>query len=162
MGVALALLVCGVVLLAGSAAANTRSVADAKRETAPLRKNGRLDITKAIAGHKAGMLAHTVVVRKRVDPSRGRERPVIAINTRGGSRSDPEYQVFGGAVFKIPRKGDPKNVGDAELDSRGRRWIYVIDPALLGDPKRYGWAAITTKGNAFDVAPARRYAQHSA
>ena len=150
-------------VLASPAPANTKSVRDAKRESGPLRKHGRLDIVKATAGHdRAGRLVHSVVVRKRVDPDRGRERPVIAINTRGGRRSDPEYQVFGDAVFKRPKKGDPRRIGEADLGSRGRRWTYRLDPAVIGGLGRYGWAAITTKGNAFDIAPARRYARHRA
>lgn len=149
--------------LAPAAPANTKSVRDAKRESGPLRKNGRLDIVKAAAGHdRAGRLVHTVVVRKQVDPDRGRERPVIAINTRGGRRSDPEYQVFGDVVYKRPRKGDPRRIGAADLGSRGRRWTYRFDPAVIPGLGRYGWAAITTKGSAFDIAPARRYARHRA
>ena len=33
---------------------------------------------------------------------------MIALNTSGGRRSDPEYQIFGGAIFKLPVKGDPE------------------------------------------------------
>lgn len=149
------------VLLTSPSAANSRAAGDAKRETAPLRKNGRLDITRALARHRKGLLAHTVVVRRRVAPERGKERPVIALNTRGGRRSDPEFQVYGRAVFDVRGSGDPTAIADAELRSRGRRWTYLFDPAgIPGLEGRYGWAAITTKGSAFDVAPGRRYALH--
>lgn len=147
--------------LTSVSAANSRAVSDGKRETAPLRKNGRLDITRALAGHRNGLLTHTVVVRRRVAPERGKERPVIALNTRGRRRSDPEFQVYGRAVFDVRGSGDPQAIADAELRSRGRRWIYLFDPAgIPGLERRYGWAAITTKGSAFDVAPSRRYALH--
>lgn len=155
-----ALALSGVIALAAGAEANSKAVRDAKGESAPLRKNGRLDIIRAAAGHADGLLTHTVTVRKRINPDRGRERPILALNTRGGGRSDPEYQIFGSTIFRTRAKGDPKAVGEATLSSRGRSWTYSFDPAQIPGLRRYGWAAITTKGNAFDVAPARRYADH--
>lgn len=145
---------------AAPALANTTTVRDDTRESKQLKRKGRLDIKKAQAGHKGELLKHTVVMRKRVDADRGKERPLIAINTRGGRTTDPEYLVFGKAIFRQKKKGDPVEIGDAALKARGKRWIYTFDPAVIPGLKRYGWAAISTKGKAFDIAPSNRYQLH--
>lgn len=150
-------------LLAAPADASRQVVRDELRETKALKRNGRIDIRKATARHRGELLEHSVVMRKRIAPKRGRERPLIAINTRGGGRSDAEYLVFGGAIFKNRPKGEPKRIGDAELEAGRRKWTYRFDPAeIKGGLGRYGWAAVVTKGNAFDLAPPRRYKRHRA
>jgi hypothetical protein len=150
-------------LLATPASAGRQVVRDELRETKALKLNGRIDIRKAIARHRGELLEHSVVMRRRIAPKRGRERPVIAINTRGGGRSDAEYLVFGRAIFKNRPKGKPKLIGEAELVAKGRKWTYRFDPAeIKRDLGRYGWAAIVTKGNAFDLAPPKRYKKHRA
>jgi hypothetical protein len=154
-----AALVAALATLAPAAAAGEQVVRDARAETKQLRGHPRLDILRATAGHRGGLLVHTVTMRRAVTPERGRERPLIGLNVRGGKRSDPEFLVFGAAVFKVRAKGDPKVVADAELSSRGRRWVYTFDPAEFS-LKRYGWVAITSKGKTADVAPARRYRTH--
>lgn len=146
-------------LAATAALANRQTVRDARAETKALKKNGRLDIIRATAGHQGELLKHVVTMRRRVDPDRPKERPLIGLNARGGPHSDPEFLVFGADVFKVRAGKDPKRVGAAELSSRGRRWAYLFDPAQI-DLKRYGWAAIATRGKTFDVAPAGRYKNH--
>jgi hypothetical protein len=146
-------------LASASALADTRSLRDPRGDTPQLRRHGRLDIVKVAVSHAHGLVVHTVVVRSKVKPKHGRERPVIAINVRGGKRSDPEYLVFGEAIFRVRKGRDPKQVGTAELTSRGRRWVYRFDPAQL-KTDAYGWAAITTKGHTSDVAPDSRYLTH--
>lgn len=145
---------------AAGAAGNDQVVRDKLRETKLLKRNGRMDIRRATAGHDGELLVHEVEMRKRVDPERGKERPLITLNVRGGGRSDPEYLVFGGALFKVRTKGDPKRIGDARLSARGRRWTYSFDPTQIKGLKRYGWAAVSSKGKIFDVAPSKRYKQH--
>jgi len=156
-----ACLVAGLLAFGSAALASDQTVRDDRAETKQLKRHPRLDILRATAGHREGLLMHTVTMRRAVAPERGRERPLIGINVRGGQRSDPEFLVFGGAVFKVRSKGDPKVVAEAELTSRGRRWVYLFDPDEFG-LERYGWAAITAKGNTGDVAPARRYRKHRA
>ncbi len=154
--------VAAAALLASTAAqAAKRSVIhDAVRETKALRHNGRVDIVKAIAAHHGKLVQHTVVVRAKIKPSRHRERPLLGINTRGGPTSDPEYLVYGGAIFKTPKKGKPKRIASAQLTSHGRRWRYRFDPRDFphGGLHRYGWAAFTRTKKALDVVPANSYA----
>lgn len=150
-----------VALAATAAFANRQTVRDDRSETKALKKNGRLDIIRAKAGHRGQLLEHVVTMRRPVDPKRPKERPLIALNVRGGAQSDPEFLVFGNDLFKVRSKKDPKRVGRAELTARGRSWTYLFDPAQI-DLKRYGWATITTRGKAFDVAPASRYKNHRA
>ncbi|HKJ35852.1 MAG TPA: hypothetical protein VKA36_04725 [Solirubrobacterales bacterium] len=147
-------------IAATPAAANRQVVRDELRETRALKLNGRIDIRKAIAGHRGDLLEHKVVMRKRIAPKRGRERPLIALNTRGSRRSDAEYLVFGKGIFKNRKKGDPKLIGEAKLIARGRSWTYRFDAGEIPGLKRYGWSAVVTKGNAFDIAPAKRYKRH--
>ena len=99
-------------------------------------------------------------VRARVRPARRRERPAIIINTRGGKRSTYEYIVLGSTIFRVPRKGAPKAVGDATLTAKRRRWSYRFDlDEIRGLGAGYGWAATTQKrsGRFADVAPDRGY-----
>jgi hypothetical protein len=147
--------------LCSFAVANEQVVRDDRAETKQLKRHPRLDILRATAGHRDGLLKHTVTMRRAVEPARGKERPLIGLNVRGGRRSELEYLVFGGAVFKLRSGRDPKVVADAELTSRGRRWVYLFDPEEIG-LTRYGWVAITAKGRTGDVAPANRYRQHRA
>lgn len=157
------ILVLVAALIAASVAlADTTTIKDGKRETAALKKNGRVDIVKASAGHDGGLLEHRILVRERIKPSRRRERPLIGINTRGGGASDPEFLVYGDDIFKNRKKGDPKRIGAASLDADGRRWTYRFDPAEFpGDGLgRYGWVAFTTTAKALDVVPANSYEIH--
>jgi hypothetical protein len=158
---ALAAALLAAVLLATPASAGRQVVRDELRETKALKLNGRIDIRKATVRHRGELLEHSVVMRKRIAPKRGRERPLIAINTRGGGRSDAEYLVFGGAIFKNRPKGEPKQIGRAELKAKGRKWTYRFDPGeIKNNLRRYGWAAVVTKGNAFDLAPPKRYKKY--
>lgn len=154
----LAVALCG----AAYAVADTKTVRDSKGETKALRKNGRVDIIRAKAGHAGQLLKHTVVVRKRIKQSRRRERPLLGINTRGGGSSDPEFLVYGDDIFKSRKKGDPKRIGNAKLSASGRRWTYRFDPGTFpgGLGRKYGWVAFTTTAKALDVVPANAYAIH--
>ncbi len=157
------ILVLVVSLLAASFAfADMTTIKDGKRETRALKKNGRVDIVSAAAGHSGELLRHEIVVREKIKTSRRRERPLIGINTRGGGASEPEFLVYGDDIFKNRRKGDPKRIGAASLDADGRRWTYRFDPAEFpGDGLgRYGWVAFTTTAKALDVVPANSYAIH--
>jgi hypothetical protein len=149
-------------LAASFAFADTTTIKDGKRETRALKKNGRVDILRASAGHAGGLLEHRVVVRKRIRTSRRRERPLIGINTRGGGSSDPEFLVYGDDIFKNRKKGDPKRIGNARLTAERRRWTYRFgrDEFPDGPLGRYGWVAFTTTAKALDVVPANAYEIH--
>jgi len=142
--------------------ADSTTVRDAVGESVPLRQNPRVDIVKAIAGHQGDLLKHTIIVNGRIDPDRRRERPLLGINTRGSSSSDPEFLVYGDDIFKNPKKGKPVRIGKAQLSGHGKRWIYRFDPAQFphGGLGRYGWAAFTTTAKALDVVPNNFYAIH--
>lgn len=157
------ILVLLVALIAASFAfADTTTIKDGKRETKALKKNGRVDIIRASAGHDGELLEHTVVVREKIKTKRRRERPLIGINTKGGGASDPEFLVYGDDIFKTRKKGDPKRIGAATLGADGRVWTYRFSPAEFPDGGlgRYGWVAFTTTAKALDVVPANSYAIH--
>lgn len=154
-----------IALLAGAtlAQAGKRGVKDDRKETKALKKNGRVDIVRAGAGSAGKSVVHRVTMRKRVKPGRGRERPGILINTRGGRSTDPEYLVFASRIYEIKKRKDKlKEIGRAKLRAKGRTWTYRFESKQIPGLKRYGWAAITEKGKARDIAPARRYAKNRA
>lgn len=144
-------------LLAASAIART-TVRDGKRETSALSKNGRLDIIRATGDRQQGNLVFTVTMREQVRRSATRERPAILINTRGNRRSDPEFAAFGNRVFRV-RNRDDVAIGEARLGARGRTWTYRFKSNVIPNLDRFGWAAATNKGRAFDIAPDDRYAR---
>ena len=156
------LVLVAALLAASYAFADTTTIRDSKRETRPLKKNGRVDILRASAGHSGDLLEHKVKVREKIKTSRRRERPLIGINTRGGGSSDPEFLVYGDDIFKNRKKGDPKRIGAATLKADGRRWTYRFSPGEFpnGGLGRYGWVAFTTTAKALDVVPANSYAIH--
>lgn len=146
---------------ATSAIAAAETVRDAKFDTPYLAKHGRLDIVRAAARRHGLEVTHEVTMRAKVRAARRVERPAIAINTRGGRRSDYELIVFGSTVFRAPRHGKPKAIGPASLSAKGRTWRYRFDlgevPAIGAG---YGWAAVTLKrsGSLADVVPDDGYA----
>ena len=149
--------------LANPALADKTVVKDQRNETAKLRKNGRVDIVRASAGHRGQLLEHKVVVRARIKRKRKAERPLLGINVRGGNASDPEYMILGTDIFKNRRKGKPIRIGDARLRAQGKKWTYRFDPAVFpkGGLGRYGWVAFTsTKQRVLDLVPANRYQVH--
>ena len=99
-------------------------------------------------------------MRRAVRPNSKAERPGILINTRGDGKSDPEYLAFGGAVYRVTKGGNTVAIGPAQLGANARTWTYRFDPDEIPDlGGRFGWAAITAKDRATDVAPGRRYAR---
>ena len=138
------------------------TVRDDVHETQALRDNPRVDIVKAIAAHQGELLKHTVIVQAPINKKKRRERPLLGINTRGNSASDPEFLVYGNDIFKNPKKGKPSKIGRAQLSGHGKRWIYRFDPDVFphGGLGRYGWAAFTTTAKALDVVPNNSYVTH--
>lgn len=153
------LLAAAATALAGLAFADSAKVRDDKRETKQLVRNGRLDIVQAKVSHSGDRVKHTVTMRKRVKPKRKKERPLIGLNTRGKATSDPEYLILGESVFRVRENADPRKVASAKLTAKKKRWTYRFTPADL-EIDSYGWVAITTKGEAFDTAPAKHYKNH--
>ncbi len=155
---ALALLFAAL-LPAAAIADGERVVSDPKFDNVALSRNGRLDIVEASAVRKGTEIKHAVRMRAKLKAGRSKERPGILINTKGGSRGAYEYIVFGSTIFKVPRKGQPKPIGESVLRSSKRTWTFSFDAAEIPDlPTPYGWAAITQKGNGIaDVAPDRGY-----
>lgn len=158
-GIALAV-ACLLVLYAAAASASSNRIEDGKRETAALAANGRVDIIRASAARFGSDLRFTITMRKRVRPKPGNERPLLLINTRGGGKSEPEYALYGNGLFKLKPNDD--RIGDARLTASGRTWSYRFDPGQIPGLNRYGWAALTSKGPAEDVAPNRRYVKAQA
>ena len=145
--------------LAGTATAKF-TVRDQTRETKALADHPRLDIRRATSARGNGNLIFTVSMRRAVRPNSERERPGILINTSGGRRSNPEYLVFGDAVYRVTNNGNTVAIGPAQLGANGRTWTYRFDPDEIPDlGNRFGWAAITAKDRARDVAPGSRYAR---
>lgn len=154
-----AALLAAVALLAAAAPALALTiVADAKRETRALANHGRLDIIRASGDRKSGTLVHTVTMRKQVRPAERRERPVILVNTKGGNRTEAEYAAYGSAVYRIQENGNQVAIGPAKLTARGRTWTYRFRASEIPNLESFGWAALTSKGKALDVAPNGHYA----
>lgn len=151
-----------VAVFAVPALADKTVLKDERNETSALQKNGRLDIVRASAGHSGSLLEHKVVMRERIKRKRNRERPLIGLNVRGGSSSDPEYLILGEAIFKNRPKGDPVKVAGARLRGSRKTWTYRFDPADLpgGGLDTYGWVAFTSTPKALDLVPANAYEIH--
>lgn len=149
-----------VVVLAAVAVAEDSTVRDRKRETKALERKPELDIVRAVAREiGSDRLAHRVRMRGRLKPGKRNTRPFILINTRGGKRSDYEFIVAGRRVLEVV--GDRfRRVGSNLIATSGRTWVYRFDRASFDPGDAYGWAALTAKGSASDVAPDRRYKQH--
>jgi hypothetical protein len=150
------------VAVAAPALADKTTVKDEKEETAALAENGRVDIVRASAGHSGRLLEHKVVMRERIKRKKNRERPLLGINLRGDSSSDPEYLILGEAIYKNPPKGKPTRIAGAKLTGSRKTWTYRFDPADFpkGGLGTYGWAAFTTTPKALDVVPANSYEIH--
>lgn len=157
----LALALTGLMGLAALAIADTKTVDDTVKETGKLRSKPYLDITRAKAGHaNDGRLLHTVTMRGKIRAEKSNERAILLINTKGSRTSSPEFVVLNRRVFEVD--GDQlTKAGAADLGTSKRTWKYRFKPETIGDPKKYGWAALTSKGNTSDLAPNRRYAIHA-
>ena len=143
-------------LLASAAGAATKRIEDGKRETTALAENGQVDIIRASSSRFGRDLRFTITMRKRVHANRQNEEPQLLLNTRGDGKSDPEFVLFGDDLFDVRGDGS-KRIAPAKLGAKGRTWSYRFDPKQIRNLDRYGWAAITNKGNAEDVAPNDRY-----
>lgn len=152
---------CVLAIYAAAASAATTRVDDAKRETTALAENGRVDII-AVSGARFGSdLRFLITMRQPVRKRPGKERPLLIINTRGGGKSDAEFLVYGNDVFDISGP-NTKVIGKARLTPSGRTWSYRFDPREIPRLDRYGWAVLTEKGAAADVAPDDRYVKAQA
>lgn len=151
-------LVAAVVLI-GAAIAAAAVVNDRTRESQALRESPELDIVRATAGQAVGTeprVKHKITMRGKLKPEKKNTRPFVLINTKGGSRSDFEYVVLGPRVFRSTDDGFVK-VGANQFSSRKRTWVYRFKTSTFGSPESYGWAALTSKGKATDLAPANAY-----
>ncbi len=147
-------------LLTGVAVADNQAVLDPSRDTPALKKKPQLDIVRASAGHAVGgKIKHKVTMRGKLTPKAKNTRPFILINTRGGDSSRFEYVVLGPRVLEVKGKRYIR-AGANKFSARKRTWVYRFDPKSIGNPKSYGWAALTSKGKAVDLAPNQRYKTH--
>jgi hypothetical protein len=142
------------------AGADSTALRDPAKETNALKRQPELDIVRIAAGHSGGQLRHKVRMRGRLKPDRKATRPFILLNTKGGPRSGYEYLVSGRRVLKRVGLNEFRRVGTASFRTRKRTWIFSFPASAFGPGKRYGWAALTNRGRASDVAPNRRYAVH--
>ena len=156
--------VAATLAVASIAAAGTSSstVRDPRADTKPLKRKPELDIRRASVGDESGgRVKHKISMQGSLKPGKKFTRPFLLINTRGGNRSRFEYLALGPRVFK--RVGDGyRKVGANRFTTKRRTWIYRFKPGRLGlqPGDRYGWAALTSKGRANDLAPNSRYVTH--
>ena len=147
--------------LSAAALADNQSVSDPLGDTPQLKQKPYLDIVRATAGHALGdRLKHKVTMAATLKTEQKNSRPFILINTRGDERSDFEYIVLGRRVFKVNKKDEFIKSGAAQFLGRKRTWVYRFPARAIGNPREYGWAALTSKGKASDLAPNRRYELH--
>lgn len=144
--------------LVSTAAAATTRIADGKRETTALAKNGRVDIIRASSARFAGDVRYAVTMRSRVRSGNEAQQPEILINTRGGNSSDAEYVIVGDDLFDV-RGNDAERIAPVQAAGRGRTWSMRFDRDAIPSLDRYGWAATTKAGKARDVAPNGRYVE---
>jgi len=157
-GIVLALACVLAILAAAGAEAAGQRIEDRKRETRALRDNGRVDIIRASAARYGSDIRYRVTMRSVVKPARPAERPLLILNVRGGSRSDPEYLLLDETLFAVKENGDTKPIGSVRSGTQGRTWSLRFDPAQIPDGLgRYGWAVLTRTGEAEDVAPEDGY-----
>lgn len=159
-GALAAALAVAVVGFSGAAGADSTSHDDRIKETKALKRQAELDIVRIAAGHAGGELRHKVRMRGRLKPRKNNTRPFILLNTRGGPSSNYEYLVSGKRVLKRVGPGNFKRVGSATVRTRKRTWIFRFPASAFKPGREYGWAALTSRGNASDVAPNRRYLVH--
>ena len=147
--------------LAAAAAADNQTVSDPEGDSKALEDKPYLDIVSARAGHAiGGRLKHKVTMAAPVKEDQPNTRPFLLINTRGHDRSDFEYLVLGRRVYKVSENDKFVKTGAATIAARKRTWVYFFKPKTFGNPKSYGWAALTSKGDTVDLAPNRKYVEH--
>jgi hypothetical protein len=159
-GALAAALAVALVSLSAVAGADSTTLRDPAGETRVLKKQPHLDIVRVSAGHARGELRHKVRMRGKLKPNRKATRPFILLNTKGGPRSDYEYLVSGRRVLERVGANEFRKVGKASVRTRKRTWIYRFPASAFKPGKQYGWAALTSRGRASDIAPNRRYAVH--
>lgn len=157
--VVLALVVVGV---AAGASSGEEVVLDKRGDSKALKRKPELDIRRASAGDESGRrVKHKIAMQGTLTPAKKFTRPFLLINTKGGSKSEFEYLALGPRLFK--RAGDGfKKVGANQFTTKRKTWIYRFKPARIGlrPGDSYGWAALTSKGKAVDLAPNSRYVNH--
>lgn len=150
------------IVAAWPAIAGNQSISDSEGDTKALKDKPYLDIVSARAGHAiGGRLKHKITMAAPVKEAKPNTRPFILINTRGHDSSDFEYLVLGRRVFKVSEKDEFEKTGAAKITARKRTWVYFFEPKTFGNPKTYGWAALTSMGDTVDLAPNRKYVEHA-
>lgn len=138
--------------LSGSALANTSSHTDPRKDVLGDYERS-YDITRATAGHQNRKLRHRIIVRAR--PSRG--KALMAINTKGGRRSDAEFFITSKGVFKAADGTfDPSDdpVAPARVSRPSNRSLeFTFSQASIRRPGSYGWRVALFGRNSFDSVP---------
>ena len=154
-----ALVVVGV---ADAAKSGSEMVVDKRADSKALKRKPELDIRRASASDEAGRrVKHKISMQGTLTPEKKFTRPFLLINTKGGSKSEFEYLALGPRLFK--RKGDGFVEGRRQpVHEQAQDRIYRFKPARIGlrPGDSYGWAALTSKGKAVDLAPNSRYVTH--
>lgn len=159
LGLAALLALLGITV---ASAAGPTVVTDKRADKKALKRKPELDIRKASAANQGpNRVKHKITMQGKLKPGKKFTRPFLLINTRGGGSSDYEYLVLGPRVFKKIKKKFRK-VGANSFSARRKTWTYSFKPSRLGlDPgEKYGWAVLTAKGNAVDLAPNKKYSTH--
>ncbi len=148
-----------VALSCALALASSDSIRDPRADTKALRHKPEIDIVRVQAADEAGRRAKfKISMAGRLDPQSKTTRPFILINTKGGNSSSFEYLVLGPRVFRAKGKHYVK-VGANKFVARKRTWIYRFKPASVGlhEGDEFGWAVLTARRKAVDLAPNRHY-----
>lgn len=152
--------VLGLLIAASLALAGSDSIRDGANDTKELKGKPELDIARvAVADETGRRVKFKITMHGKLTPANKNTRPFILINTRGGSKSAFENLVLGPRVFKVVGEEQYQKVGANKFLAKRKTWIYRFKPRSigLGDGDSFGWAVLTAKNNAADLAPNGSY-----
>lgn len=136
----------------GLALADATTISDAKNDVVGKYRRS-FDVVLASAVHEGPNLRHRVVARS----APKRRTVLMAINTKGGDASKPEFVVTRDGVFKTRNGSVPegaKPVGRANVKRAAKKGVsIVITRKSIGKPDSYGWRIGFFNGASFDSAP---------
>ena len=150
-------------LVAGAtslALAGNDSVRDKRGDTRGLKQKPEIDVVRVQAADEAGRrVKFKITMAGRLTPQNKNTRPLLLINTKGGSASAFEYLALGPRVFEALGNDQYEQVGANKFLAKKSTWIYRFKPGRLGltDGEHFGWAVLTAKGKTADLAPDDRY-----
>ena len=142
------------------ALAGDDDVRDARGDTKGLKRKPEIDVVRVQAADEAGRrVKFKISMAGKLTPQNKNTRPILLINTKGGSASAFEYLALGPRVFEALGNEQYEQVGANKFLAKKRTWIYRFKPGRIGltDGESFGWAVLTAKGETADLAPDDRY-----